>query len=67
MITVNRTGKYISEILYNRNKDAKVLNVEVKMDGIGLTHEISVPEAKALAKELMEWVHEFEGDEEETA
>lgn len=68
MITVGHayTMRDLAERAYGRDENAEILNIIIKNDSVNIAQTLSVPQAKQLAKELLEWTHEFEQMERES-
>lgn len=49
--------------LYNMSNNMPLIQLNITESGIVIQRELSVPEAEALAKELMEWVREIKEED----
>lgn len=52
-------GRESAARTYNRDSKYDVLKLTIESPGATVTHELSVPEAEAIANELMEYVNEI--------
>jgi hypothetical protein len=44
---------------YNRRPDAELLELSINTDGVSIKHNLSIPEAEQLIKDLGDWIHEI--------
>ncbi len=51
--------------MYNMSNNSSLIQLAIDENGIKFEMELRVSEAEQLANELLEWVREIKGDEEE--
>lgn len=60
MIEVKLTDRYeYARARYARYSDAELLEISIDANNSKITHQLSIPEAEKLIKDLQEWIHEI--------
>lgn len=60
MIQVAITDRYeYAKARYARYQDADLIKLSIETDAVNVSHNLSIPEAEKLIKDLQGWIHEI--------